>query len=382
MAGEIDEHPRIVRCGKLQRVKLAWEQVRAFRARRHRLDKRAPRAAMLRVAGEICGLHAQVLSSAELSLWARVEGLPREAVQRALWKDGTLVKTWAMRGTLHLLPRAELPVFIGALSTYTHFLKHAWLKYFGVTSDELEMVIAALAKVLPGCALTREELAEAVAAHTGSAKNGAVLRQSWGVMLKPAAFRGQLCFAQGEPPRVRFTHPGRIQAMPSEQALRELARRYLSAYGPATRADFSSWWGESAAQSQRLLESLDPMEVEIDGERAYLLPGDAREAARAKPEGMVRLLPAFDPYVVGAPRRGGLFPLKHKARIYRPQGWISPALLVDGGVAGLWRHERSGRGLSVRLEPFARLTKPVRAAAAEEAERLAAFLGLELVEFR
>jgi hypothetical protein len=77
-----------------------------------------------------------------------------------------------------------------------------------------------------------------------------------------------------------------------------------------------------------------------------------------------------------------LFPLKHKARIFRSQGWISPVLLVDGGVAGLWRHERSGRGLSVRLEPFARLTKPVRAAAAEEAERLAAFLGLELGEFR
>jgi len=224
-------------------------------------------------------------------------------------------------------------------------------------------------------------MADAVAAHTGSAKYGEVLRQSWGVMLKPAAFRGQLCFAQGEPPRVRFTHPGRIQAIPGEQALRELARRYLSAYGPATRADFSSWWGESAAQSQRLLESLDSMEIEIDGERAYLLSGDAREAARAQPEGVVRLLPAFDPYVVGAPRRGGLFPLKHKARIYRGQGWISPVLLVDGEMAGTWRHERKGGGLSVRIEPFAKLAKPVRAAAAEEAERLAAFLGLKLARF-
>src|SRR5438105_15322184 len=104
------------------RVKVSWEQVGAFRARRHSLDRRAPRAALLRVAGRICGLHAQVLSSAELSLWARIEGLPRDAVTRALWRERTLIKTWAMRGTLHLLPRAELPLFVGALSTYTHSL--------------------------------------------------------------------------------------------------------------------------------------------------------------------------------------------------------------------------------------------------------------------
>lgn len=362
-------------------MKLTWGQVAAFRARRHRLHERAPRTALLRVAGEICGLHAQVLSSAELSLWARIEKLQRGAVSDALWKDRTLVKTWAMRGTLHLLPRDQLPAFVGALSTYTHFLKQGWLKYFGVTREDLEAVIAALAQVLPGRALTREELAEAVAAHTGSKKFGAVLRQSWGVMLKPAAFRGQLCFAQGVPPRVRFTHPGRIEALPAGEALRALARRYLAAYGPARREDFANWWGESAAQAQKLLESLDPAEVELDGACAYLLPADVREAARVPSSGAVRLLPAFDPYVIGAPRCGGLFPLQHKARIYRPQGWVSPVLLVDGRVEGVWRSERK-RGLSVRIEPFAKLSAAVRAGAAEEAERLAAFLDVELDQLR
>ena len=169
---------------------------------------------MLRVAAEVCGLHAQVLSSAELSLWARVDQLAPAAVQRALWSEGSLVKTWAMRGTLHLLPRADLPLFFGALSTYTHFLKQAWFKYFGVTREELEEVIAALAQTLPGRALTREELAAEVVRRTGSSKYGTVLRQSWGVMLKPAAFRGQLCFAQREGQRVRFTHPGPVAVFP------------------------------------------------------------------------------------------------------------------------------------------------------------------------
>jgi hypothetical protein len=88
----------------------------------------------------------------------------------------------------------------------------------------------------------------------------------------------------------------------------------------------------------------------------------------------VRLLPAFDPYVVGAPRSGGLFPEAQRGRIYRPQGWISPVLLVDGHVEGLWRHERKNGRIEVRIEPFARQPPRVRNGAAEEAERLAAFL--------
>jgi hypothetical protein len=85
-----------------------WTQVAAWRASRHHLDARVPRRRMLKVASELSGLHAQVLSSAELTLWARVEGLGRNAVKKALWKDRSLVKLWAMRGTLHLLTSATI----------------------------------------------------------------------------------------------------------------------------------------------------------------------------------------------------------------------------------------------------------------------------------
>jgi hypothetical protein len=98
-------------------AKLGWDQVAAWRAARHRLEERAPATAMLEVVAGIAGLHAQVMSSAELTLWARVEGLEPGAVQRALWSERSLVKTWAMRGTLHLLPAAEFPLWQAALST-------------------------------------------------------------------------------------------------------------------------------------------------------------------------------------------------------------------------------------------------------------------------
>jgi len=356
-------------------VKLGWEEARALRLERHHLHRRAPRGSELRVAGRICGLHAQILSSAALSLWARVEGTTLEAFQHALWRERTLVKLWAMRGTLHLLPASDLPVYLGALGTYRHYLTQGWVNYFGITRKEIEQVIESVGEVLRGRALTRDQLADAVVARTGSKKLGAVLRLGWGVLLKPAAFRGQLCFAEGEGARVRFPHPAPVRQLEAPEALAELARRYLGAYGPATRDDFALWWHGTRVQSQKLIESLDVTPVDLEGQRAYLLAGKSRPAAEAR---SVRLLPAFDPYIIGAPRSGGLFPAAHKARIFRPQGWISPALLVDGHVEGVWRHERRNGRLEVRIEPFARQPTRVRAGAAEEAERLARFLGVRL----
>ena len=283
-------------------MKLGWEEARALRLERHHLHRRAPRGSELRVAGRICGLHAQLLSSAVLSLWTRVEGTSLEAFQRALWRERTLVKIWAMRGTLHLLPARDLPIYLGALGTYRHYLTQGWVKYFGVTREEIELVIETVGDVLRGRVLTRDQLADAVVERTSSKKLGVVLRQGWGVLLKPAAYRGQLCFAEGEGARVRFTHPGPVRQLEPPKALAELARRYLGAYGPAA----------------------------------------------------------------------------HKGRIFRPQGWISPALLVDGHVEGVWRHERRKGRLEVRIDPFARQQPRVRAGAAEEAERLAVFLGSRL----
>src|SRR5579885_169763 len=117
-------------------LSITWAQAAAWRVRRHHLEKRARAGALLAVASRLCGLHAQVMSCAELTAWARVEGLTRGAVQRALWEERTLVKTWAMRGTLHLLPADELPLWHAALGTSRRYLRpSAWQKYFGISME-------------------------------------------------------------------------------------------------------------------------------------------------------------------------------------------------------------------------------------------------------
>jgi len=124
---------------------------------------------MLDVVADIAGLHAQVLSSAELTLWARVEGLTREALPAALWESRSLVKTWAMRGTLHLLPAAELGLWVGAQGVLKP-RHHApsWLRAFGLTREEADAVLAAIPQALEGRTLTRAELADTVAGLTGA----------------------------------------------------------------------------------------------------------------------------------------------------------------------------------------------------------------------
>jgi DNA glycosylase AlkZ-like len=190
-------------------ARLGWAQVAAWRAVRHHLDGRAPGGAMLEVAARIAGVHAQVLSSAELTLWARVEGLAPDDVGHALWSERSLVKTWAMRGTLHLLPAAEYPMWQAALSTGRPWEARSWQRGFGVSLAELERLNAAVAEALDGRQLTREELATEVARVTGSEALGGKLRESWGALLKPAAALGLLCFAPSQGQQVRFTRPGR-----------------------------------------------------------------------------------------------------------------------------------------------------------------------------
>ena len=97
-------------------VALTWSGVTSRRMARHGLAEPAADLGPADIAGVLCGAHAQVLSAAELSIGRRISGATRADVRRALWQDRTLVKTFGPRGTIHLLPTADLPMWTGALS--------------------------------------------------------------------------------------------------------------------------------------------------------------------------------------------------------------------------------------------------------------------------
>jgi hypothetical protein len=293
-----------------------------------------------------------------------------------------------MRGTLHLLPADDLPLWHAALGTSHRYRKTGLWRRFGLTLEELDRLTEAIGSALDGCVMTREELARKVGHLTGSAKFAKKLAfGSWGTILKPAALTGRLCFAPSVGQRVCFTHPGSwvnalTPPMAAQTATEVVTRRFLSAYGPATYHDLARWWGGGGIVSARQwITALgeEVLAVELTGARAWMLRADAREARELPVQRSVRLIPAFDQYVIGASLHAEhLLVGAARSRVYRPQGWISPVLLVNGFMQGVWRHEIKGKGVEVTIEPFLKVPAWVRRGAEEEAERLATLLDCSL----
>ena len=354
--------------------------VLGFRLERHRLDRRAPRGALVETARALCGVHAQLSSSAELALWARIEGLEREDVRAALEHERTLVKTWAMRGTLHFLTADDLPLYVAVLGPRWEDPGGAWLRGFGVTKQQYDTILESVPRALGARPCTREQLADKLAELVGPEIRDRIL-SGWGSLLKPSARRGELCFGPNRGRNVTFVRPDRwlrgLRKVDADEARREVVRRFLATYGPATADDLGRWLGLRGAEPKRLLQGVEDelAEVDVAGRQAWLLAADLTALTAAGTPASVRLLPAFDPYVVGFRPRELLVDSHNESRIFRSQAWFSPVVLVNGRAAGVWDRERRGGRLDIRIEPFARLSVATRRALASEVEGLAAFLG-------
>ena len=360
-------------------TRVAATKVVGFRVRRHSLDRQEPAGSLVSVAQAVCGVHAQLAASAELALWARVESLRRDEVREALEQERSLVKTWAMRGTLHLLAAEDLALYVAVLGPRWDDPGGAWLRGFGVTKEQYDAMLGSVPRALGARPRTREQLADRLAELAGPEIRERVL-EGWGSLLKPSARRGDLCFGPNRGRNVTFVRPDRwlrgLRRVDGEEARREVVRRFLSTYGPATADDLGRWLGFRGAEPKRMLRALEDelVEVEVAGGRASLLAADLDALKSASAPKSVRLLPAFDPYVVGFRPRALLVDAAHEPRIFRPQAWFSPVVLVDGRAAGIWERERRGSRLEVRIEPFAGLSAATRRAIAEEADRLGEFL--------
>jgi winged helix DNA-binding protein len=369
---------------------LTWDDVRARRLARHSLTERAPPARLVDVVRRVCGVHAQVQASAELQLAARVDGVTQQDVRDALWQDRTLVKAWTLRGTLHLHPADELSLWLAArraVSPESRRLE-AWVdpkgaRHPALEQEEVDEVRAAVLDALDGRSLLREELAAAVADRVGPNAQGR-LRSGF-------AFFGGAQLCQGPPQGSKITLAradqwvADWQEVDEDDALREVSRRYVHAYGPATANDFREWFTSpqfKPVQARGLFDSLgDELEqVDVDGREALVLSGEV-EFPKLSPT--VRLLPEYDVYVMGFRERDHLVPDAVRAQIaaHGRGRYEGPAgvrfLVVDGVTAGLWERKKRGKKMELRVAPSRRLTRTQRAALETEAQRIGDFLELE-----
>jgi len=160
-----------------------------------------------------------------------------------------------------------------------------------------------------------------------------------------------------------------------------LLRSYLRAYGPATVQDFSFWSGISMKDSREVWNKLaqELAEVSVEGQKRSILDQDLNELAESSlDEDVVRLLPAFDSYLLAHARKDHMVKDQCYKRVYRNQGWISPVVLINGKIAGIWSCARKGKALALEAEFFEKPPRRLLTKIHDEAESLGKFLNASI----
>jgi hypothetical protein len=309
---------------------------------------------------QVAGIQAQYAPSTYVGLWSRVAGLERAALDAAL-EQRAVVQGTLMRITIHLVSRADYWPF--ALATRAA-RRARWLSSVPGAPSAAAMAGAARTlrrRLAQDGQLRRTEVEQLI---------GRPRAQGVGLWLDlvrvpPSGTwerrRADLYGAAEDwigPPDTTV-----------KAATEHLVRRYLEGFGPAPAKDVASFTGLASPELKPALAALELSRFRgEDGEELLDLPG----APLPDPDTPAppRFLPTFDATLLVHARRTGLLPEEHRPKLFSTKTPHSPpSFLVDGSVAGRWRHER-GR---IELEPFERLDAATLRALREEAERLAAF---------
>ncbi|HXG76247.1 MAG TPA: winged helix DNA-binding domain-containing protein [Gaiellaceae bacterium] len=339
-----------------ERVLTLRELNRATLARQLLLERR--RLAPARVVEHLVGMQAQWPSAPYVGIWTRTAGFRREALERLL-RRGDLLKATVMRQTLHLVTRRDYGLLRAALSETNYPEQSALAK-------RLAPSVRALAD--DGPVTTTQALAYLEREH---GLTGIEARRAWrGARVRAHVVHHHETALWSARPEGRFVALEEPEEHVPVEARAEMLRRYLAAFGPATRADIRAWAMMRTAEIAPALERLEPL-VRFRDERGRELldvPG-ARLPPAAAPA-PVRFLPKWDNVLLAFADRTRVLPAEYRKAVIAMNGDVAQTFLVDGFVAGAWR-VAGGR---VAIEPFAPLSRAVRREVAEEAARLEAFL--------
>jgi hypothetical protein len=322
---------------------------------------RRERLSPVRAVERLAGLQAQLAPSPYLALWSRLEGFERDSLERAL-RRRHVVKALLMRATMHLVSARDYPYLDAAVREARTLTRTR-----GVDPPPPELVdrIVELARERPR---TRTELMEALGFHSRTQAVDEMRTYAWVVALgrleqTPESalygFRGSPAYEPAD-----HEHP------PAAAAATYAIRRYLAAFGPATRADVSQWSGVPIRDLAAGFETLR-LRTLRDEQGRELLDLPRAPLAAADVPAPPRLLPRWDELLLAHKDRTRVLPEEYRKTVIHKNGDVQQTFLVDGMVAGLWARD----GERIVLEPFAPLPRAARRELEDEAARLARWLG-------
>jgi len=362
---------------------------RARLAVRHHLAPAERVTSVVRAARGLVCLHATDPATVYLSAWARMTRPTVEAVDRALYHDRTLVRMLAMRRTMFVVPVEEAPILHAAsldIARTERKRNEALAAMLGIRHPAAwirKAERAALAALEQRGEATAQELAADVPAlqrkvrvNVGKPWEGEIGMSSRVLLL--LALEGKVVRARPRGSWVssqyRWAPTDRwlgapLAAIPASEAQAHLVRRWLARFGPGTEGDIRWWTGWTARVVRLALAAIGAVEVDLGGQRGYVLADDLEPTPRPKP--WAALLPPLDPTTMGWQARewylGG-----HKKALFDRNGNAGPTIWVDGRIVGGWAMRSNGEVVTRLLEDVGRAA----ARAVElEAARVTAMIG-------
>ncbi|MFJ7421605.1 winged helix DNA-binding domain-containing protein [Streptomyces uncialis] len=330
------------------------ESTRRLRACAQALAGRAREDSAEAVVRRVFAIQAQDATAAELGIRVRGRAITAQAIRAAYEDERSIVRNWYMRGTLHTIPSGDARWVSQLLSPRILAATSRRYQQLGLDDDLRRradhLIRRALAAHGP---LTRAELTGRLTT-LGIPPDG----QAPFYLIRHAALTGVLCHGPQRAGEATYAllddwlpSTGRFRCE-GDDALAELARRYLAAHAPATLEDFAAWSGLPITWARRAWKMLAESGVITEYDALTMLAGRLKELPRSSDTPDVRMLPAYDNYLIGYRTRDASVPALHQARVWPGGGLIRPTVIADGLAIATWTRGPGSRSIQVNaFEP-------------------------------
>ncbi len=333
---------------------------------------------MAQIVSAVCGLQSQEPKAAALAVWVRSSGLLAADIERARIDERSVVRTWCMRGTLHLLASEDLGWLLPLLAPRFIAGGSQRRAELGLDEDTCATGIRILRSVLAQGPLTRAEIVAQLAY-----KGVQLVGQAAPHLIGLAALQGIICCGPDRDSKPTYVLledwlPHRSNPMPHEAALAELARRYLQAYAPAAPQDLAAWSGLPISDARTAWQLIADELIACEGVSGplWMLKTQAGWIDELSMHySVARLLPAFDTYLLGYHSRDLVVEPQYARRINAGGGILHPTVLVGGRAQAIWHSRLQHLQWEVIVEPFADFEREVQPQLQAEVTDLGRFLG-------